>query len=426
MSIDTEDREMAGRLRDHLSRAAAEAPLPTPEWGGVSVTAAVVPPAPSWSERGRFALVAAALLAAFGLGALTTLVVGDGPDRSMATSPSSPDAPPVTLPLPDEAAMVPLALLDEADWPEDIEAWTLGPVRLGSTRVFEAADRTVVVVDGIWQWQFSLETARCVTAGPATEWDCRPLVEPDPDIRFVGSARAEGDVAGLGPGGTAEMWTPASGPGTWVWDEVPADTAYVALDVQGEMRWQRPVDGVAVFPQGDETAARFVAVDADGVVMEQDARRAGFDAQYATTSDRSSLPPGTERPRVEAAALAELSESVVARFVDCVSLVAVDTAQWQRCADETNLQTLGELDQLTGGVAALDPVVDVRVGAYLWPNLDGGITEAPLLPGQRTRQVVVRELVPATGASVATESDPVDASDDEFEVTLTEVHWPFD
>lgn len=75
---------------------------------------------------------------------------------------------------------------------------------------------------------------------------------------------------GLLPGepGSGPTYT-VGGEGDLTW-EVPSDTAVVALDLNGELRWQRPVADVAVFITHFADGDRFelTAYDADGNILD--------------------------------------------------------------------------------------------------------------------------------------------------------------
>lgn len=62
--------------------------------------------------------------------------------------------------------------------------------------------------------------------------------------------------------------------GAWVWTDLPGGTAVVQFtDQDGEVRWQRPLDGTALFADtsdndgGQKCACSFLAIDDDGTVI---------------------------------------------------------------------------------------------------------------------------------------------------------------
>jgi len=225
-------------------------------------------------------------VAAFGLGAASMVLLrGEsvGPaDGSSGATAATTSIPVVTGP-PEESQLEPLVAvsLDEVDG--DPTAWAAGPIRADSALFLRAADRDLLVADGVLQWSYALEATPCATTSAEAEWDCQPTPTEGGDVRYV--AGPSDDVWRDITANENGVWTSLTG-GTWAWLDVPAAAEYVALQAGTDVRWQRPVNGVAVFAQGEETIVHVAAVDDEGRVFRpaRDPASAGWTLAVAGAS----------------------------------------------------------------------------------------------------------------------------------------------
>lgn len=66
----------------------------------------------------------------------------------------------------------------------------------------------------------------------------------------------------------SSSWSDPPGAGTWMWTNVPDGTDYVQYRSDGTVLWQRPVDGLAVFPAtGDRPNVVAIAYRSDGAIL---------------------------------------------------------------------------------------------------------------------------------------------------------------
>jgi hypothetical protein len=107
------------------------------------------------------------------------------------------------------------------------------------------------------------------------------------------------------------------GRGTWSWSSVPADTDFVQFRVGELVLWQRPTDGMAVFPAVSETnlGAVAVAYRADGAVL----------ATVDDASDREStrraaamFPELIDRSQLDDATFVTARDGVIREFAACL------------------------------------------------------------------------------------------------------------
>jgi hypothetical protein len=209
-------------IRSTLIEDSELAPKAAAEWSGLDRYEAAPSNRNPWLTVGAVGLAAAAMAGAVALRAQTT----NTPAASTKWTPAGIEFP-----------MKDLGPADSSDF----------ITTNGLSRGMSVEGQPIFTVYATVQYQFGLtaELQRCLSqegggAGCSPEWN---VVSED----IGGSSTVDNGL------GTYDVWT---------WASVPIDAAYVTYADGPETRWQRPVAGVAVFPQvtgNDEIAVAYAA-----------------------------------------------------------------------------------------------------------------------------------------------------------------------
>jgi hypothetical protein len=311
-------------IRSTLIEDADLAPRAAADWSGLDRYEATPSSRNPWLTVGAVGLAAAAMAGAVALRAQTT----NTPAASTKWTP-----PGIEFPLKD------LGPADSSDF-----ITTNGLSRRMSV---EGQPVFTVYATVVYQFGLTAEQQRCLSqarggAGCSPEWN---VVSED----IGGSSTVDNGL------GTYDVWT---------WASVPIDAAYVTYADGPETRWQRPVAGVAIFPQvtgNDEIA---VAYGADG----RELRRTDA-ASRQREGEQSNTFVQPRQSDVGGGQFEELRTLTAASMTDCLqrhggaftsgSLVATfpadidQPAVWSDCVSATKASVTARLGEMN--VRTFDP-----------------------------------------------------------------------
>lgn len=336
-----------------LDADAENAPDLPAEWGDFDRPQDVGKTSNGHGSRSRPALVAAAWIAT--AAAVIGVLVGIGDLRGAPTAPATQPSP--WTPTGSEFPAVDLGLATG-------QLMGTGVVELSHS--ISIADHPPVQVADVIAYAggTTAEVSRCIwwddgatTGGGIAGGGCDTKTDsPNPHIVAMTTSPSNGDL--------------------WIWDGVPTGTAYVAYTDGDTTRWQRPVAGIAIFPNepntsefavayttaGDEISrvdesSRTNTVAAETAVRWADISRDDFDRLAQLTND-------TARQCLEDAGGTIRDNGLVALPSDADS-----SSTWQACVDHTKQVISDELARL--GAAFYDPIVDRPQNPEPWMNFSG-------------------------------------------------------
>jgi hypothetical protein len=248
-------------LRDALAEDAERAPEMPRVWIGPTVVAtrSASSPRSSWRRFGGAVMVSAAAAA---IAVLVVVGDGDDPHRELASA-GTGEWTPAGVEFPLEDLGVPDSNL-------------LGITVAGLSRSLgvEGHPPLVIATSLLYDGGATAELQRCLSqdgsAGCAPEW-----TSDRPDV-----------------GVTSSVDNGAAGYDLWTWANVPAEAAYVTYVGGDQNRFQRPVAGVAAFPNVDGFDSVAIAYTSNGIELAR--------------VDRATLDAATER--LETPLLADITQ----------------------------------------------------------------------------------------------------------------------
>jgi hypothetical protein len=323
--------DLESDLRRAFARSADSAPDVTPQWPRQSI--AVVASPTTWhstGRTGRHRLVGLSVAALLLIGVVAVVAGHRSVDQSTTFTP--PGA---------EFTLTPIAV---------VEPTTNSYVRPGSVHSASVPGHPPLTV----------YIAATAINGHVREYRCLEAVR---------------DGSGCAPQWTwsqpdiGQMSTIANHLGSfdlWTWSNVPAGTSYVVWTYAGQVRWQRPVAGIAAFPVFTDLPvnAGAVAYDAAGVVL----ARAGAGAEPSTTVTD---PDHGLISNLDSVAQAELDQLTRTSLNACL---INPTGDWTACVAHADEVVHARFKELGG---RLVPTSEATCGDGFVPSSTGGCQASP-------------------------------------------------